>query len=313
MPTNVPPHFYEAEKRYKSATTPQEKIMFLQEMLAIMPHHKGTDKLQADIRTRIAKHTKEMEKKQSTRVFTYDIRKEGVAQILFLGAPNSGKSQLLSVITSAFSPAAAYPFTTTKPVIGMMQYENIQMQLIDLPAINHEFTKKWGKTLAYKAELILAVLDISDNIETVKSSMAQVREVLFGDKKIIIVANKFDLPQSSKNIELLRFYEPSIPIIPVSAQYKTNLDALKSQIYKSLDIIRVYTKAPNKKPELTDPIVLPRGKTLMDAAALLHKEFLENLKFARLWSHPGTNGKFNGQRVERNHMLEDGDIIEFHI
>ncbi|MDI6839246.1 MAG: 50S ribosome-binding GTPase [bacterium] len=329
MPANLPPQYYEAERRLKSAEGPLEKIEILRTMLAIMPHHKGTDKLQADIRAKIARLNKEMQKKHVISRYTYYIEKEGAAQCLLIGLPNSGKSQLLSVLTRATPEVAPYPFTTTKPIVGMMPFENIQIQLVDTPAINHEFMKKWLKNLMTSANLILLIVDLSDNniidgldliMKGLEEKMIKILAPTLSDigyihKKVLIVGNKKDLQNTAANFDYLRLhllnknFGTILPIVAVSAETKEGLQELKSQIYKSLDIIRVYSKEPGEKPDLTDPIVLSKGSTVIDAAIAIHKDFANKLKYARLW---GSN-KFDGQRVERNYLLKDGDIIEFHI
>ena len=126
MPANLPPQYFEAEKNFRQAKDPMEKIAALEEMLAIMPHHKGTDHLRAELRARIARLTEAAEKKTATKRRSMVIPKEGAAQIAVVGLPNSGKSQLVSSITNTSPTVAEYPFTTHSATPGMMEFENIK-------------------------------------------------------------------------------------------------------------------------------------------------------------------------------------------
>lgn len=303
MPANLPPQYFEAEKRFRLATTAQEKIAILREMLAIMPHHKGTDGLRAELNTKIAKLNKEIQKKRGPHTFSYFIKKEGAGQVILIGLPNSGKSKLLCRLTNSTPEVAPYPFTTTSPVIGMLQVENIQIQLIELPALTHEFTKKWLSTLAFSADLLIFVIDLNElnDLDIIEEQINR-----FGHKKTLLVGNKLDLPYAEQNLHKLK--DKYTKIIGISCEQPTGLEKLKKEIYTSLNIIRVYTKEPGKEPELTEPLILPKGSTVLDAARQIHKHFV-SLKYARVW---GTN-KFEGQRVARDHELSDGNIVEFHI
>ena len=305
MPANLPPQYFDAEKRLRLAGTPQEKINAIQEMMGIMPHHKGTDRLRAELRTKIARLNKEMQKKQGARIYSYSIKKEGVAQVLLLGLPNVGKSKLLSVLTNANSEVASYPFTTGNPVLGMMQFENIQIQLIDLPALTHEFTKRWLGNLLYSADLSLLVIDLNSDIN---QDIEKLEELRVRAKKIIVVGNKVDLPNAKENFKYLKEKLEGNSVIGVSAEELRGLEELKNQIYNSLGIIRVYTKEPGKQPDFEEPVVLPCGSTVIDAAREIHKDFAGGLDYARIWNH-----KFKRQRAGKEHKLEDKDVIEFHI
>ncbi|MCK4353381.1 50S ribosome-binding GTPase [candidate division WOR-3 bacterium] len=335
MPANLPPQYFEAEARYRLTANPREKIEILREMLGIMPHHKGTDKLQADLRARISKLNKEMQKKHTKRRHTYHINKEGVAQLVLLGLANTGKSQILKALTNATPEVASYPFTTNAPIIGMMEFKNIQIQLVDTPAINHDFMLKWLSDIVRPADILLFVVDLSrtgfqpvsnyavrqaSSLSTITERLEKIKIIIetfippepsieYVFKKAIIIGNKIDLPHVNENFDKLKNKYPNIPIIAISAERKTGLQELKNKIYQSLNIIRVYTKAPGEKPDMNEPIVLPKGSRVIDAARDIHKDFVGELKYARLW---GSN-KFDGQMVERDYILKEGDVIEFHL
>ena len=328
MPANLPPQYYSAKKRYELAKDIDEKIAILTEMQIIMPKHKGTNKLRAEIRSRLAGLRKEAQKPSGKRKrYGYHIPKQGAAQLALIGGPNVGKSSLLVGLTNADAEVAPYPFTTGKPVVGMMPFEDISLQLIDTPPITSEYIDQFLPDLLRRVDLILLVADIGsddalDQVEAVIEKMAESRIKLVADetqnggehicKRTVIAANKEDLPESQDRLAILEeFYCERFPIITVSAEEESKLESLKKQLYDALGVIRIYTKSVGKKADLTDPVIIKRGGTVLEAAAEIHKEFFENLVFARIWGH-GQN-KYDGQRVSRDHPLEDRNILEFHI
>jgi small GTP-binding protein len=326
MPANLPPQYFEAEKNFRQAKNPLEKIAALEEMLAIMPKHKGTDHLRAELRARIAKLTQLAAKKSGARRASMVIEKEGAAQVAVIGLPNAGKSQLVSIITNASPTVAEYPFTSHSPTPGMMEFENIKIQLIDTPPLVPQAIDFWLPPMLRRADALLIMVDLSDvplkQMEAIVTQLEKMR-IVIGDaearedsefitwhKKALIIGNKLDLDNASRNYTALKNkYEGQLPVIAISAKPGTGLEELKAKIYQVLDIIRVYTKAPGKKPDFTDPIVIRRGSTLEDAAAEVHKDFISKLKYARIWG----SGKHDGVMAKRDHVLEDGDIIELHI
>lgn len=326
MPANLPPQYFEAEKRYRSAREPEDKIAALEEMLAIMPHHKGTDRLHAVLRQKIAKFSQEAEHKLATaqRAGFY-INREGAGQVMLVGPANTGKSRLLAALTEAVPEIAEYPFTTKTPMPGMMKFEDIQIQLVDTPPIGYKEVRILLSNVLRSADLIAIVIDLSlepvSQVETALQGLREARiEPLTEDgtqvtpgsypRKMLIVGNKNDLADSSKNWDLLRSqYARLFPLVSISAREGRGLEEFKKAIYQALNIIQVYTKTPGSKADLTDPMVLEKGSTLEEAAEALHKDFYRNLKYAVVWG----SGKYDGQRVSKGHVLQEGDIVEFHI
>ena len=326
MPANLPPQYFDAEKNFREAKDPMEKIAALEEMLAIMPKHKGTDHLRAELRGRIAKLTQLAAKKSGARRASMVIEKEGAAQVAVIGLPNAGKSQLISTITNASLPVAEYPFTTHSATPGMMEFENIKIQMLDTPPLVPQAIEFWLPPLLRQADVLLIMLDLADDpLEQMAAIIAQLEKmrIILGEdvggddpeftvwhQKALIIGNKLDLDGAADNYESLKAkYEGRFPVIAISAKQGTGLEELKAKVYEVLDIIRVYTKAPGKKPDFTDPIVIDRGSTLADAAAEVHKDFAAGMKFARIWG----SGKHDGVMARRDHILEDGDIIELHL
>ncbi len=323
MPANLPPQYFEAEKRYRQAKTPEEKIEALEAMLAIMPKHKGTDKLHGELRRKIAKFTEEAERKAAISRASFYIKREGAGQVALLGLPNSGKSQLLAAVTDAVPEIAAYPFTTRTPNVGMMKFENIQIQIVDTPPITARSSRIWLNNIFRNADLLAIVVDLGDHtasqVDIVLDELERIGIVppnypIQGtvgkrQKKMLLVGNKSDLVDAEPIWNQIKSKYPDFPAISISAAYGSNLEEFRKTVFDALEIIRVYTKAPGKKPDLTDPVILKKGSTVKEAAEAIHKDFRYKLKYAVVWG----SGKFDGQRVSQEHVLQDGDIIECHI
>jgi len=321
VPANLPPQYFEAEKRFRAAKSPEEKIVALEEMLAIMPKHKGTDHLRAELRSRIAKLTQLAAKKSGTQRASMIIEKEGAAQVAVIGLPNAGKSQLVASITNASPAVAEYPFTTYAASPGMMEFENIQIQLIDTPPLVPQAIEWWLPPMLRRADALLIMVDLSDaplaQMEAIIEQLEKMRigigvrkteEEVLSQEKALIIGNKLDL-EGENYTALQNKYGEQLPVIAISAKEGTGLEELKTKVYQVLDIIRAYTKVPGQKPDFNDPIILERGNTLEDAAAAVHKDFRAKLKYARVWG----SGKHDGIMVKRDHVLQDGDVIELHM
>jgi len=329
MPANLPPQYYEAERRYRLAKTNQERLVILKELWAIMPKHKGTDKLQADLKAKISRLKREMQKKTRVGKSTYShhIAREGAAQVVLLGPSNVGKSQILASLTDASPQVAPYPFTTRDTVVGMMKFENINIQLVDTPPITREYMEPWLSEIIRETDLVLLTADLGrdsllEDIEALVRKLEESKIKLVARepevkvtqemryKRAIIGANKRDLPNANKRLKTLKdVYSDKFPIYSLSATSRAGLDHLKEKIYKALNIIRVYTKSPGKGADRSEPIILKKGSRVIDAARAIHKDFANKLRYARMWG----SGKFEGQKVQKDHPLEDGDILEFHI
>lgn len=328
MPANLTPEFIAARKRYTKAKTDEERLKCLEEMLSVIPKHKGTDKMRADIKRRISKVRTQIirDSKGGKKSFAYDIKREGAGQTSLLGPANVGKSTLLNGLTSARADVGNFPFTTRLPLAAMMPYENIMIQIIDLPPISHDLKKSWIFAIIRNSDLLMIMSDmvssdppgqIEDTIDLLQTHHIHLNngEELLADERIsykraIIVLNKSDVDEKQEDIKLIReLYESRFPILGISAMRKTNLDMLKNCIFENLKILRVYSKTRGKKPSLNKPFVLKKGSTVLDFARIVHHDFYDRLKYARIW---GSN-KYEGQRVNKNYRLSDGDIIELHI
>ena len=328
MPANLPPHYHEAEKRYRQARSIPAKVAALQDMMSATPKHKGTDHLRADLRARMARHMEELEKPRSVgsgQPEPFALRKEGAGQAILIGLPNSGKSQLLAALTGAAAKVASYPLTTQLPLPGVLKLDNVQVQLIDTPAINYGDMQTRLFSLLRNTDLLLIVVDLSadavEQAEEVFSELEKWGYLLLGrdeetdpeeprvQKRAVLVANKADSEGADDEFQgLAKRYSDRLPVLKVDSEHGAGLDALKGAIFTALGRVRVYTKAPSGEPDYASPIVLPEGSKVEDAALSLHKEWKRRLKYALLWG----SGKFGGQRVGRDYVLADGDVLEFH-
>jgi len=329
MPANLPPQYYEIEKKYKLARTNQEKIAILKQMFSIMPKHKGTNRLQGEIKAKISKLNKEIiEKKQKggKRIYSHYIPKQGAGQVVLIGPPNAGKSQIISKVTDVDAEVAPYSFTTYKPIVGMMTFEDIKIQLIDTPPIAENSIESYLAEVIKNSDLILLIVnlgsdDILEEIDTIIKELKKMKILIWLKekkaekeegwtyKRTIMVANKIDIKGANDRLIALReFYEDKFPLISISAKEEKNLKNFKEKIYEALQIIRIYTKAPGKPIDKNEPVILKKGNNVLEAAQAVHKDFVSKLKYARIWS----KNKFDGQEVKKDYILKDGDVLEFH-
>jgi ribosome-interacting GTPase 1 len=321
MPANLPPEYYEAEKQFKAASAPAEKAAALEALIATVPKHKGTDKLRADLRRRLSKLRDEAvrKKKKGGKGDLYAVSREGAAQFALMGLANSGKSSLLAALTNARPVVADYPVSTVMPLSGMMPYEDIKFQLVDLPPVGNESTDGWVSGILRAADALLLVIDLSDAPEV----QAELLEGRLGDwnmslkeggrgmfRKALVVANKADLPGADEGLRALgERYGGTCAVLGVSALGGGGLEQLRQAVFKAADIVRVYTREPGKEPDMGKPFALAAGSTVMDLAEHVHKDFRANLRYACIWG----SAKFPGQRVQRGYALRDGDVVELHM
>lgn len=328
MPANLTPEYKEAERRYREAKTETERLSCLEYMLSVIPKHKGTDKLQGDLKRRISKLKEKLEQQSGGKKkgFSHKIQKEGAGAVALVGAPNTGKSSLLKALTGVDARVAEYPYTTLEPHPGMMKYENIQIQLVDFPPVCSEHTESWVFDLIKSCDVFLLLVDLAqgDPVHQLETTLELLERhyllPVWSDRPVepghrvarrgLVVANKADDPDAEETAALLReMISPEIPILLVSALRETGLELLRTRIFELLKIIRVYSKAPGKPPDLESPFTIPEGSTVLDFASQVHHDFIEKLKFARVWG----SSKFDGMIAKRDYVLQDGDTVELHI
>lgn len=328
MPANLTPEYIEAEQRYRKAATPEEKLRYLKEMIKLVPKHKGTERLRVDLKKRFKQLQQEVQKKpKATRTQPWEhVEREGAGQIVLVGLPNAGKSSLLAAVTNAKPEIAEYPFSTFKPTVGMMPFEDVQIQLLDLPPLS-DFVEGYVFNLIRQADAVALIVDLSepDPAESVWEALGRLeeRKIQLGQEegifedgsrtvvrlKTILVATKLDAEGARQRLrDLHELYGKEFPLVAVSTVTGEGIEEMKRAFFERLNIVRVYTKKPGQPASKDAPYVLKKGSTVLEAAEAIHHELAEKFKYARVWG----SSEFPGQRVERDHVVQDGDILEIH-
>ncbi len=330
MPANLTPQYLEADRKFREAKTPQEKLDALDEMMATIPKHKGTEKMRAMIKTNISKIKASMQSRPAVARHgpSFHVEKSGAGQVAVIGPPNSGKSSLVAALTGAQPEVGDYPYTTRAPGPYMMKFENILIQLVDTPPIAPEDVESDVVEVVKAADAVLLVVDLADqdSADVVEKLLANLKErrveFIAADqplpaertqfvKRAIAPANKCDAPEAPDNLLFLKeYFGDRLTLQPVSASRGDGIEDLRREIFLFLDIIRTYSKVPGKKPTFDDPFALKKGTTVGEMARAVHKDFVEKFKYARVWRK---DSLYQGQSVNRDFVLEDGDVVELHI
>jgi ribosome-interacting GTPase 1 len=326
MPANLTQQYLKAEQAWRRATTPQEELECLQIMLKELPKHKGTDKLQADLKQKISRVKKEAAQPQkSAGKRGFRLPRQGAGRAVIIGGPNTGKSRLLAALTNAKPEIAEYPFSTLEPQPGMMPWEDATVQLVDTPPITADVLDPVTLSLIRGADLVLLMLNLGDDdggqqLHDVWQQINQTKSRLGAEScvdeddmgitytRTFLVVNKIDLPEAADRLAFFAEYiDFELPTFRISALQQSGLEPLREAIYRSMDVVRVYTKLPHKKEaDMDAPFLLPRGQTVLDLAGMIHKDVARNFKSARVWGsevHDGTS-------VKGDYVLHDKDIVE---
>jgi ribosome-interacting GTPase 1 len=326
MPANLTPQYFKAEERYKAAKDDRERLAALREMLSVMPKHKGTEKLQADIKARIKKLRQASgTKKGGRRAPMHSVERSGAAQVVLVGPANAGKSRFVADLTNATPEVSPSPFSTWTPTPGIVDVEKIPLQIVDTPPLSTGHTEPWLSDLLRNSDCLLILLDagsddILDDWEMLIATLHDLKIQLDTPPpelerplgtvwpKHVVAANKADRPGAHDRLEILDMVVGGKTVHPFSLETKEGLPELLQELVRVLDVIRVFTKEPRKEIDYGEPFVVFRGSRVDDVARLIHKELAANLKLVRAW------GKrfHDGQPVSRELLLEDGDILEFH-
>lgn len=324
MPANLTPEYEKAELRYRQAGTDEERITALQDMLAAIPKHKGTEKMQADLKRRLSQLRKAGQKSSASKgPDPFHIPKTGAGQVVLTGPPNSGKSSLLAATTKAEVKVADYPFTTTLPQPGIWLRDDIPIELVDTPPITPDHVPAGlmgtlrnsdaicvvvdgGEAVLEQTEEILGVLN-ARGLELVSAPARDISAAEPGKHSGLVVVNKAELAAPDA-VPVMRELYPRLRVLPVSARTGSGLDEWFRALWELLAVIRVYAKEPGKPADLQRPFVLPAGATVADLARQIHRDLPDRMKYARLWGH----SRFDGQQVHKTEGLKDRDVVEIH-
>ncbi|VTT97531.1 tgs domain-containing protein : Putative GTPase OS=Singulisphaera acidiphila (strain ATCC BAA-1392 / DSM 18658 / VKM B-2454 / MOB10) GN=Sinac_6637 PE=4 SV=1: MMR_HSR1: TGS [Gemmataceae bacterium] len=330
MAVNLPPHYHDADARYKKAQTPEDKLAALKEMWVLLPKHKASEKVQAELKTKISELTDQIEQAKSgpkkAAPGTFKFPRQGAGQVVFLGPPNAGKSLLLTKLTKAAPAVAPYPFTTREPVPGMMDHEDVRVQLIDMPPVTADHYESFTTDVTRAADAAVLFLDLSDD-DGPAATQAVVERLKVARRELVppgnpptddpttyalptlLVANKCDDEAADIRLEIAReALGSTYPLHVVSAERGDGLAELRAALYGVLGVMRVYTKQPGKPADMTNPFTPPIGSTVADVAGRVHRDLEDAVKSARVW---GT-AVHDGQTVGRDHVLHDKDVVELH-
>jgi ribosome-interacting GTPase 1 len=341
----------------------------------------------SQVKKQMAALREEIEKKKKQQKMgiapTYFIPKAGAAQVAVIGPTNVGRSSLLKAVTNAQVKITPYPYGTKVPVPGMLPYQDIQFQLVEVPAIVEGSSEGRADgfmklSMARNTDAIIIVVDVRDDpagnflmvaeeltnsrvliahpkgeveIEKrggtqiqflwegelsscstedvisllagykIRSALVKIRgsvtletveDAIFGNavyRPTLILANKADLRPDARTLEQLRMAAEPIEVIVASAGYTEGLAAiLGEKLFKLLDITRIYTKEPGKEPAKV-PMVFRGGVNVSELAKMIHNDFYQNFKYARIW---GSAAKFPNEKVGLDRVLTDGTIVQLY-
>lgn len=302
MPINAGPEYFAAKLRYEAARTTRDRIKALQEMITAAPKHKSSEHLLAQLRKKLADLKKELvtnaKKKAGSGGGGWAIRKEGDAQVVLLGYPSSGKSTILSRLTNAKPLIADYPYTTQAPEIGTMKYSNVDVQLIEVPAIAEGTSESERGSALFSivrnADGLVLVVDARDFQRQLSVVMNELKKSGITGKPALAIVTKGSRADAVGNIE------PRVKTIE-----DKDPEVLKREIWEMLGKIRVYTRKGERTEER--PMVMKKESTVRDFTSMIHKELLDDFRFARVWRK---GSPYSGQRVGLDFALRDEDTVE---
>ncbi len=300
MPINAHPEYLNAEKKFHSSQTDEEKLKALEEMIKFVPKHKGAEALRKNIKTRYKKLKQELTIKKKKSSSKKGIKKAKMQAVL-VGLTNSGKSSILKSLTNAEPKIASYGFTTTEPEIGTLSHKGYYIQLIELPPISSE---TFDRGIANNTDTLLIVVEKIHEIEEIFKSINK------SEIKKIIIFNKIDLHDENTKRKISETLKSKkYNFVLTSTITNEGIEELKNKITDSFEVIRVYTRHPGKKEKNQDlPVILSPKSTLEDVAEKILHGYSKKVKFAKI---TGPSCKFPKQQVGLKHIVKDKDIVEF--
>lgn len=299
MPINAGPEYAAAEKKYFAAKTLEERIICLEEMIKTAPKHKSSENFVAELKRRLIKLREKQEKDRAKKGGGRIGIKKDDMQVVIIGKTKSGKSSLLNALTNVKSPTGDYDFITKKPVVGVMDYFGVGIQIIEIPAIESDY---YDRGLVNCADVVLLLVTDFKQIEEIKKALEKAHG------KQIIVFNKADLLNEDEKRKIqANLQSKKYDFVLISAKEKKNIPELKDKIFMNFSKIRVYTKEPGKEKS-NRPVILEKDSSVREIAEKILKGFSSKIKETKIW---GPSSKFPGQKVGLKHRLKDMDVVEF--
>jgi len=300
MPVNAHPDYIYAEKEFLNAQNDEDKLRAMEKMISLVPKHKGAENLRAQLKLRYKKlKEKIIVEKKSKKGSRIGIKKEDM-QAVIIGKTGTGKSSLLSLLTNAHPEIADYDFTTKVPIIGMMNYNGVNIQLIEVPAIESEY---YDRGVVNSADSVLILITNISQISEIEKKLDK-----FMGKKIILF-NKIDLLSENEKRKIFATLQSrKYNFVLISTETKEGIEPMKEKLFQSFGKIRVYTKQPSEKQKTKKPIILNPNSVVKDVSEKILKGFSSKIKETRIW---GPSSKYQGQVVGLNHKVKDLDVVEF--
>ena len=295
--TNQSPQYQKAQGLFLQAKTNDEKLHWLDEMIKECPKHKSAESMLANLKTRRKKLLEKIEsaRKTSRGSKRIGIKKEDM-QAVIIGFTNSGKSSLLSKLTNATPNISKYLFTTKTPVIGMMKYLGLNIQIIEIPPIDSE---SYDRGVVNTADSLIILINNINQISKIE------KEIGNSPGKRIFVFNIFEKNTDLRKLEAT-LRSKKLNYVIINSENGLGISELKKKIFESFEKIRIYTKEPGKEKS-EKPFIFTNGSKVADVAKKIFKD-ISKVKETKLW---GPSSKFPGQIVGLNHELKDLDVLEF--
>ncbi len=298
--TNQSPFYKKAEENFLKAETDEDRLYWLDEMIKECPKHKSSEKMLSNLKTRRIKLMEKIDriKKSKKSSASKDSIKKSDMQAVLIGFTNSGKSSLLKTLTNSTPIVSPVPFTTQHPIQGMLNYEGVQIQIIDQASLKNE---NFDIGIVNNTDLLLIVVTSAEEIQEVLKFTERSRA------KKIIVFNKSDLHNEAEKRKIsANLNSKKYNYILTSTLTGEGIKELKEKIFNSFERVRIYLKEPGKEPSKI-PMILKPGSTIKDVVEKISKQMLSTISEIHIW---GPSSKFPNQKVGLNHLIKDKDIIE---
>jgi hypothetical protein len=303
------PHrtFAQVVKRRLVGKEGRERIREVRALLAELPDYKNGP--YADLRKSLLIEIEDTRvRARAVHRDSIAVRREGAAQICLVGPPNVGKSSLLQALSEIQIKTGDYPFTTLRPVPALTRIGGVLVQLVEIPGLIAGAAEDRGGGRA-----LLGVLRSADAIvfccrsDADPAQLEVVRTEIAAagiEKRAFVAATRADEAEPGSVARLAAAF-PDLPVVPVSVLDEESLESFRAAVWALTGLIRVRLRKDDAVDQ--DPVALRPGTTITGVADSVHHDLGASLSGARVW---GPSARFDGQRVGRDHLVEDGDTVE---